>query len=271
MRLTLRTLLAWMDGVLPADLEQEMAAKVSATPLAQGLADRIRDVSSRPTLPAPAVDGRGFAADPNSAAEYLDNVLHGERLGDFERICIESDMQLAEVGGCHRLLAELAREPAPASNIPPAVRHRLVEAARNPATVQPTVGDDAAAASAPWPANGRPVGRRGVRPATQQKADGRAPLAAWLMAIAAVLLLGVLVGFLGWSLGRSRARVAPAVAAGKPDAKPGPREPAQPDERKPQPAAQAPIAVPPAMQAPAAAPPAAEPQAAAPPAASGLT
>ena len=107
MRLTLRTLLAWMDGVLPADSARQLAEKVSGSAVAQTLAGRIRDVAARQGVGAPPADGRGMAADPNSAAEFLDNVLVAERLAEFERVCIESDMQLAEVADCHRLLADI--------------------------------------------------------------------------------------------------------------------------------------------------------------------
>ena len=42
MRLTLRTLLAWLDGVLPAEEQRELGEKVAAHQVATHLADRIR-------------------------------------------------------------------------------------------------------------------------------------------------------------------------------------------------------------------------------------
>lgn len=223
MRLTLRTLLAWMDGVLTEADAAEMTAKVSATPLAQGLADRIRDVVSRPTLPAAAPDGRGFAADPNSAAEYLDNVLHGERLGDFERICIESDMHLAEVAACHRLLAAVAREPELAA-APAADTARYLDMVRNPGAPRPWAAGDRPAAS------GMAATARRTAAAPQPGGGARASLASWLLATAALALLVALVVFLGWSVGRGGRRTPADVASA---AKAAPPAAAKPVETQP--------------------------------------
>ena len=111
MRLTLRTLLAWLDGVLPDGEQQELGAKVSSSVVATHLVDRIRTAVGRTAIGAPKTDGRGLTEDPNSVAEYLDNTLSSDQLEAFERICIESELHLAEVAACHGLLAELARDP----------------------------------------------------------------------------------------------------------------------------------------------------------------
>ena len=111
MRLTLRTLLAWIDGVLSGEQGAEIGAKVEGSPIAPKLVARIRDLAGRPGLAAPRVDGRGLAEDPNTIAEFLDNVLAADRLEAFERVCIDSDIHLAEAADCHAMLAELSREP----------------------------------------------------------------------------------------------------------------------------------------------------------------
>lgn len=100
MRLTLRTLLAWLDHILPEDEQKELGDKVTGSTMAQLLVDRIRKVIERPAISAPKVDGKGLAADANSVAEYLTNTLDSEQLESFERICVESDMHLAEVAAC---------------------------------------------------------------------------------------------------------------------------------------------------------------------------
>jgi len=92
MRLTLRTLLAWMDEVLGADEQRELGEKVAASEVAPRLAERIGDVVASPALAAPQPTGRGLADDPNTTAEFLDNVLEPGRLEAFERVCIESDV-----------------------------------------------------------------------------------------------------------------------------------------------------------------------------------
>jgi len=111
MRLTLRTLLAWIDGLLPDIDRDELAAKIAVSPVAPRLVERIEEVTARPGLPAPRPDGRGLAEDANTAAEFLDNMLPVERLEAFERVCLDSDIHLAEVAECHTLLAEVARDP----------------------------------------------------------------------------------------------------------------------------------------------------------------
>ena len=112
MRLTLRTLLAWLDGVLTPDEQRELGERVAGSTVATHMAERIRASIGRTMIGAPRVDAKGMADDPNSVAEYLDNSLPSERLEPFERICIESEVHLAEVAACHGMLAEVARQVA---------------------------------------------------------------------------------------------------------------------------------------------------------------
>jgi len=123
MRLTLRTLLAWLDAVLPADEQVQLGEKVSASQTASVLAERIRLAVNRPAIAAPAPDARGLADDANSVADFLDNTLSADQIEAFERICLESDMHLAEVAACHAMLASLARQPV--AGLAPATRQRL--------------------------------------------------------------------------------------------------------------------------------------------------
>ena len=220
MRLTLRTLLAWMDGVLPPDAAGQMAEKVAGSAVAQTLASRIRDIVTRPTVAAVAADGRGSAADPNSAAEFLDNVLPADRLTGFERVCIESDMQLAEVADCHRLLADLTagRAAVQQMDAPLAERLRAVLASeRAAAAARPgthtaiEVGatpPDAAFADTVF-VSSAPGDRSAAAASTA------APPRAWLLAGSAAAVLAGLLGVLGWSLiggGRREVAVRPQPA-----------------------------------------------------------
>src|SRR3954464_15958065 len=98
MRLTLRTLLAYLDDVLdPADKE-ELTQKIQSSDFAEDLVHRTRDTVRRLRLRAPQLIGTGMGLDPNSVAEYLDNVMPPDSGGDFERICLESDVIRREAG-----------------------------------------------------------------------------------------------------------------------------------------------------------------------------
>jgi hypothetical protein len=125
MRLTLRTLLAWLDGVLPDDEQQQLGAKVSSSAMATHLVERIRGAVGRAAIGAPKLEGRGLTEDINSVAEYLDNTLSSEQLEAFERICIESEVHLAEVAACHGLLAEVSRDPTVAQRLYEEERERI--------------------------------------------------------------------------------------------------------------------------------------------------
>jgi hypothetical protein len=122
MRLTLATLLAYLDNVLePADA-QVLHEKIEKSDFASGLVMRIRSISRKLRMGAPKVEGKGLGRDPNSVAEYLDGSLAPERLGEFERLCLESDVQLAEVASCHQVLAMVLNKPA---EVPAPLRERV--------------------------------------------------------------------------------------------------------------------------------------------------
>lgn len=240
MRLTLRTLLAWIDGLLPESDRNDLSGKVAASPVAPMLVARIADVVARPGLPAPENDGP--ANDPNTAAAFLDNALPVEQLEAFERICLESDIHLADVADCHAVLAELARDPGIARDLGLAMRSRLMDAVKRETGEEPMGSreEDAAALGTLM---------RDARKAAVTKAGAarraRSSFGAWLsiaVAIALVALLGALLVRQVWRPADRERQVAVGNReAGHHESAPAPREadapvPAVPAPEVPDPA-----------------------------------
>jgi len=188
LRLTLRTLLAWLDGVLPADEAEAFASKLSSSGSARGLVDRIRAVVAHPGLDSPKVVGRGLGADANSVAEYLTNSLTAEAVAAFELVCIESDAHLAEVASCHRTLAEARNTPLIFEPPEPRELERLLAA-----TAGLAGGASGSALPKANPAAPSPAASRSIK-------ASKTSTTAWASLIAAMLLLGMLAGTLAWRL-----------------------------------------------------------------------
>ena len=122
MRLTLRTLLAYLDDILEPAEAKEIGSKIAESSYASSLVTKIKDVVRRRRISAPEVSGPGSAPDPNVVAEYLDNTLAPDSVADLERICLESDSHLAEVAACHQVLTLVLGEPV---DVPSGMRERL--------------------------------------------------------------------------------------------------------------------------------------------------
>jgi hypothetical protein len=123
LRLTLRTLLAYLDDTLPPADARQMGQKVAENPSAQELVERIRKVVRRRGLSTPPAGADGGPADPNTVAEYLSDALTGDRLTDFEQTCLEQDTHLAEVAAVHQILTMVLSEPV---RVPPTAHARML-------------------------------------------------------------------------------------------------------------------------------------------------
>jgi hypothetical protein len=110
-RLTLRTLLAWIDGVLPPEEHRLIGDRVACNRFATRLSERIRETAAHGAADLPSMGVGRIADDPNIVAEYLDNTLTSDYLKAFEMNCLGSTSHLAEVVSCHRMLAELFLRP----------------------------------------------------------------------------------------------------------------------------------------------------------------
>lgn len=235
MRLTLRTLLAYLDDVLTPQDRQQLEQRIAASEFASDLIHRTHDAMRRIRLGAPEVLGDGVGADPNSVAEYLDNTMSPEVVSDFELTCLDrnnpaADAHLAEVAACHHILTMVLDQPA---EIDPVARQRMytllevaadkqrsIEAAALAAAQYPVPGSAAASGhvaevAAPTPAMvagavaSGPVAKEAdnLSHAPQYLMQGRrTPWTAIAQALAAVLLLGV-VSYIAFRPGGPLGRV----------------------------------------------------------------
>ncbi|HEX5270911.1 MAG TPA: hypothetical protein VFW33_10505, partial [Gemmataceae bacterium] len=148
MRLTLRTLLAYLDDMLDPAETKLIGQKVAESDAAQELIARIKQVTRRRRLTTPPATGPN-SFEPNVVADYLDNALSAEQVAEVEKACLESDVHLAEIAAVHQILTLVLGQPA---LVPPTARQRMYALVhgRKAGRVRPAA---AAVANGPPPAD----------------------------------------------------------------------------------------------------------------------
>lgn len=116
MRLTLRTLLAYLDQTLEPDDAAILKAKIDGSPRAMTLVSRIQSSMDHAGLGAASPDAVGPLDNANLMSEYLDSMLSVEQVAELEQLCQESDTALAEAAACHQILALALGQPARVSD-----------------------------------------------------------------------------------------------------------------------------------------------------------
>lgn len=130
MRLTLRTLLAYLDDTLDPVQTKQIGQKVAESEAARELVAKLKQVARRRRLTAPEVSGK--SVDAETVASYLDNTLPPDQVAYFEKLCLESDLHLAEVAACHQILTLILGEP---SQVPPLARQRMYGVVKGPEAI----------------------------------------------------------------------------------------------------------------------------------------
>jgi hypothetical protein len=129
MRLTLRTLLAYLDDTLPPQEALTIGRKVAESEKSRELVDKIKRLTRKRGLATPMGGGNDSPSNPNTVAEYLSDALPADAVAEMEAVCLESDVNLAEVAACHQILTLLLSEPA---RVPPTARKRMYELVTGP-------------------------------------------------------------------------------------------------------------------------------------------
>ncbi len=216
MRLTLRTLLAWLDDTLQPAEVRAIGKQVSESPFAQELSERIHRVTRQRRLSVPGSSGPD-GCDPNIVASYLDNDLDPEGVADYEKKCLTSDVHLAEVASVHQILSLLGQKV----KVPSEARARMYNLVKGRETV---------------------ARRRTDSTNSQQREPVTKPIAAWVVPeltqrswiernwqVAACLLLLGVVSWSAWKGLTVQPDVTPLVAVnsrvggGPPNVAPGPQ------------------------------------------------
>jgi len=206
MRLTLRTLLAYLDDTLEPTEIKQIGQKVAESDAAQELIARIKQVTRKRRLTTPPATGPG-SFEPNMVADYLDNELTSEQVAELEKLCLESDVHLAEVAACHQILTLVLGQPA---LVPPTARERMygLVKGREAIPFRKALAAPAASGSAL-----DVDGDNDETPLLSLAFLGKTNWVSWVLPAAAVLLVGSLALALWQAMGPPAAPAVPGPVA----------------------------------------------------------
>jgi hypothetical protein len=191
MRLTLRTLLAYLDDTLEPAQAKLIGQKIAESEQARDLIERIQQVTRRRRITTPPDSGPGGKLDPNTLGEYLDNEITAEQANEVEEICLASDAHLAEVAASHQILSLILGEPA---LVPPSARQRMYRLVTGPEAIPSRKPLVPPAKSEHDLAEGRDVDdtlRLGMPPVTGKNRGNPWPLIVSGIAAACLLLVAI--------------------------------------------------------------------------------
>ena len=213
MRLTLRTLLAWLDDTLPPTEVREIGKQVAESPVARELADRIHRVTRQRRHTVPGKSGPD-GTDPNLVASYVDNDLDADQVAEYEKKCLTSDVNLAEVACVHQILSQLGQKV----RVPAEAKARMYQLVRGRESTAPARSDRAI-----------PVPKEPVTRPIQPWVAPEPPKRHWLERFGPVAGCLALIGILSWSAYQSLTPVVSeyTIATAPPQAiaKPAPAAP----------------------------------------------
>ena len=189
MRLTLRTLLAWLDDTLPPIQVREIGRQVSESAYAQELVERIHRVTRQRRLTVPGRSGPE-GTDPNIVAGYVDNDLDPEQVGEYEKKCLGSDVNLAEASSVHQVLSLLGQKV----HVPVEAKARMYQLIKGRESTPVARGDGV-----------KPAVRAPVTEPIQPWVAPAPPARHWLERYGPVAGCLVLVALLSWSAYQSLA------------------------------------------------------------------
>jgi len=133
MRLTLRGLLAYLDDRLDPATAAQVGDYIGEHDKLRQLTDRIKRVIRRRRLSTPDVAEKQelpvhHQDDPNQVAAFLDGRLPEDQEADFEEICLDTDVYLAEVAAVHQIMT-FGNETL---KVPPLATQRMVNLVKGP-------------------------------------------------------------------------------------------------------------------------------------------